>query len=137
MAGSVMAGSLADMGKNVLSGDGLARGTDPSLASARNDAPIIQGGSGIDVVSFMQNGGKIVDPQAAPAAPAAEAPAPAASAADGAVSCSNCGAPIAPGKKFCTKCGTPVGAPKKKFCPKCGTEAEGDDMFCGSCGHRF
>ncbi len=138
MAGSVMAGSLADMGKNVLSGNGLERGSDPNLASARNDAPIIQGGSGIDVVSFMKNGGKIVDTQATPSAPTTEVPvAPTTPISEGTISCSSCGAPIVPGKKFCTKCGTPVVVPKKRFCTKCGTEAAADDMFCGSCGHRF
>ena len=138
MAGSVMAGSLADMGKNVISGNGLERGSDPNLASVRNDAPIIQGGSGIDVVSFMQNGGKIVEPQTTPSDSATETPvAPIAPIPEGTISCTNCGATIAPGKKFCTKCGTPIDTPKKRFCTKCGTEAAADDMFCGSCGHRF
>lgn len=143
MAGGMMAGSLTDMGRSVLSGNGLNPGSEPQLENnGNNNAPIINGGSGLDVVSFMNNGGKSFhQPSTQPAAqPQQPVPGMAPISAGPAVGvdiCSVCGAQLAPGKKFCTKCGTPVGAPKKKFCPKCGTEAEADDMFCGSCGHKF
>jgi class 3 adenylate cyclase len=44
--------------------------------------------------------------------------------------CSKCGSDNREGRKFCTKCGTPLLA----ACPKCGAAVEPDESFCGECG---
>jgi class 3 adenylate cyclase/tetratricopeptide (TPR) repeat protein len=44
--------------------------------------------------------------------------------------CSKCGSENREGRKFCTKCGTPLLA----ACPKCGAAVEPDESFCGECG---
>lgn len=57
-------------------------------------------------------------------------------------SCSKCGSPLAPGKKFCGNCGTPSGShvteekvsPGLATCPKCGSPLTPGKKFCGSCG---
>ncbi len=59
--------------------------------------------------------------------------------------CSQCGAKLAEGAKFCTKCGTPVqpaasvevkppAEVRINRCPKCGAEAKGGGKFCTKCG---
>jgi serine/threonine-protein kinase len=45
-------------------------------------------------------------------------------------SCSNCGADIIGGDKFCATCGTPVG----RLCTECGTPLQSGDRFCAACG---
>jgi class 3 adenylate cyclase/tetratricopeptide (TPR) repeat protein len=44
--------------------------------------------------------------------------------------CPNCGASNAPGKKFCSQCGTKLAM----ACPNCGAAVEGSERFCGECG---
>jgi class 3 adenylate cyclase/tetratricopeptide (TPR) repeat protein len=44
--------------------------------------------------------------------------------------CPNCGADNAPGRKFCTECGTGLAL----ACPSCGAPIAGDEKFCGECG---
>jgi class 3 adenylate cyclase/tetratricopeptide (TPR) repeat protein len=44
--------------------------------------------------------------------------------------CGNCGAENRDGQRFCTSCGTEMGAK----CPGCGSLLIAGDVFCGSCG---
>jgi len=44
--------------------------------------------------------------------------------------CARCGAENAPGRKFCTECGTSLVA----ACPSCGASIDGTEKFCGECG---
>ncbi|HEX3325945.1 MAG TPA: zinc ribbon domain-containing protein, partial [Actinomycetota bacterium] len=44
--------------------------------------------------------------------------------------CGHCGAENLEGRKFCTRCGTPLDS----RCPTCGAPVEADALFCGSCG---
>jgi len=37
------------------------------------------------------------------------------------------------GRKFCSKCGTPL----ENVCPKCGCKNDPDDEFCGECGTKL
>jgi class 3 adenylate cyclase/tetratricopeptide (TPR) repeat protein len=46
------------------------------------------------------------------------------------VNCSECGAPAAPGKRFCADCGAPLGG----SCRQCGAGAEPGQRFCADCG---
>ena len=56
-----------------------------------------------------------------------------------------CGKPVAPGKKFCSNCGTPVSAPApatpltaapppSSVCTACGNPIKPGAKFCGKCG---
>lgn len=49
--------------------------------------------------------------------------------------CSNCGADLADGAKFCGECGTKV-APAAVFCPECGAKLVSGAKFCGECGAK-
>jgi hypothetical protein len=51
-----------------------------------------------------------------------------------AVTCGNCGTPVASGKKFCSKCGTPVGTPAAAVCANCKSPLKPGIKFCGKCG---
>ncbi|UCH61804.1 MAG: zinc ribbon domain-containing protein [Fidelibacterota bacterium] len=44
--------------------------------------------------------------------------------------CPSCGAPIVPGTRYCSNCGTAVG----DVCPGCGATVSSGDRFCASCG---
>jgi class 3 adenylate cyclase/tetratricopeptide (TPR) repeat protein len=44
--------------------------------------------------------------------------------------CSNCGAEIEPGQKFCAECGTPLAA----VCPSCAQPIQPGQKFCAECG---
>jgi class 3 adenylate cyclase/tetratricopeptide (TPR) repeat protein len=46
------------------------------------------------------------------------------------VTCTNCGAPNRPGRKFCSSCGTALAL----GCPSCGAAYEPGERFCGECG---
>lgn len=53
--------------------------------------------------------------------------------------CTNCGADLPDGAKFCGGCGTATpapapAAPAKLFCGNCGTELTPGTKFCGNCG---
>ncbi|HJK53672.1 MAG TPA: zinc ribbon domain-containing protein, partial [Methanocorpusculum sp.] len=48
--------------------------------------------------------------------------------------CTNCGAVLQPGAKFCPECGTKVGSPK---CPACGSEVAAGAKFCPECGQKL
>ena len=53
--------------------------------------------------------------------------------------CTNCGADLPDGAKFCGGCGTATpapapAAPAKLFCSNCGTELAPGTKFCGNCG---
>jgi membrane protease subunit (stomatin/prohibitin family) len=73
-----------------------------------------------------------------PGAPGGPGP----SGAAGAVACPSCHAPNPPGAKFCSSCGTvigapmaqPISAPKAQHCTQCGTLAAPGAKFCGNCG---
>lgn len=47
--------------------------------------------------------------------------------------CSNCGAELVPGAKFCFECGTPV----VRRCPSCGEEVPPKWKFCPYCGDKL
>ena len=66
------------------------------------------------------------------AAPTPPPPVPAASAAAG-ITCPSCHAAAAPGARFCSSCGQPLGPPK---CAKCHTELAPGAHFCSSCGEK-
>lgn len=51
------------------------------------------------------------------------------------VTCSGCGATLAPGAKFCPECGQP--RPQKKFCSECGAQVAPGAKFCPECGNRL
>jgi len=61
-----------------------------------------------------------------------------------ALSCLQCGYAIKPGRKFCSQCGSPVGATsdgrhthsvrRLRVCPGCGFENHRSDRFCKACG---
>jgi class 3 adenylate cyclase/tetratricopeptide (TPR) repeat protein len=46
------------------------------------------------------------------------------------MTCPSCGADNAPGKRFCTECGTAL----RLACPSCGAALAGGEKFCGECG---
>ena len=50
------------------------------------------------------------------------------------MTCSNCGAEVADGMKFCFDCGTPV--PQVKKCVSCGAELSLKMKFCPECGAK-
>lgn len=50
------------------------------------------------------------------------------------MTCSNCGAEVADGMKFCFDCGTPV--PQVKKCVSCGAELSLKMKFCPECGTK-
>lgn len=83
-------------------------------------------------------------PQPAPTAPQPAASQPFASPTAGSI-CPNCGKPVAPGSKFCMRCGTPMQAaapapaqtaPQGAFCLSCGAPLKPGDKFCMSCGTK-
>ena len=49
--------------------------------------------------------------------------------------CTECGAPVDVGDKFCTSCGTKLGVELK--CPKCGSSIGSNDAFCMNCGYKL
>ena len=53
--------------------------------------------------------------------------------------CSNCGAQIQDGVKFCGKCGqkVPVETSEPKVCPNCGAPIQDGVKFCGKCGQKI
>lgn len=58
------------------------------------------------------------------------------------LTCSKCGSPLPPGKKFCGNCGTPAGSlvtikppsTSRMMCPKCEILVAPGKKFCGRCG---
>jgi class 3 adenylate cyclase/tetratricopeptide (TPR) repeat protein len=46
------------------------------------------------------------------------------------MTCPNCGTDNRAGRKFCSRCGSPLA----RSCPSCGAANEPDDRFCGECG---
>lgn len=52
------------------------------------------------------------------------------------VKCTKCGAELAPGQDFCSKCGTHRNANLKRKCASCGTELEVGQEFCPRCGQK-
>lgn len=51
------------------------------------------------------------------------------------IKCSNCGAEIEDGSKFCGECGTAI--PQSKECPQCHTKLAFGAKFCMECGYSF
>ena len=86
---------------------------------------------------------------AAEAKAAAEAASaiPVAEAADnqqtGGLTCTECGAGISEGRKFCSECGAkvvipePEAAPADNVCPTCGAVIAEGKKFCGECGTKI
>jgi uncharacterized OB-fold protein len=56
----------------------------------------------------------------------------------GIIKCSQCGAQMGSGKKFCEECGTPnpIGAAAQKHCAECGTKLAPGAKFCPDCGTK-
>ncbi len=53
------------------------------------------------------------------------------------MNCTNCGAAMPDGAKFCPMCGTRAPEPaKKKFCTTCGSPIESGALFCEVCGTK-
>ncbi len=67
-------------------------------------------------------------------APAPGGAAGAAAASGAAAFCTECGAQVPPGAKFCPGCGTKLGAPG---CPKCGQPVPPGAKFCPNCGEKL
>ena len=53
--------------------------------------------------------------------------------ADGMTLCPSCKAQLAPGSKFCNRCG----AKRGQKCPNCGAEITADSAFCSECGVKL
>ena len=53
--------------------------------------------------------------------------------ADGMTLCPSCKAQLAPGSKFCNRCGAKLG----QKCPNCGAEITADSAFCFECGVKL
>lgn len=53
--------------------------------------------------------------------------------ADGMTLCPSCKAQLAPGLKFCNRCGAKLG----QKCPNCGAEITADSAFCSECGVKL
>lgn len=51
------------------------------------------------------------------------------------IKCPSCGADLPPGSKFCTNCGSKIGA--GNTCPKCKADVPAGSKFCPSCGNKF
>lgn len=47
--------------------------------------------------------------------------------------CPSCKAQLAPGSKFCNRCGAKLG----QKCPNCGAEITADSVFCSECGVKL
>ena len=52
------------------------------------------------------------------------------------IQCSNCGADVKIGVKFCPECGQKIEQANKRFCIECGAELKNGASFCGECGAR-
>jgi predicted nucleic acid-binding Zn ribbon protein len=48
--------------------------------------------------------------------------------------CEHCGTAITEGQKFCSRCGSSIGA---QPCPSCGKKLQKGDVFCSSCGTKI
>lgn len=53
----------------------------------------------------------------------------------GGLTCTNCGAALAPGAKFCPECGTKVETVRR--CPKCNAVVPAGTKFCPECGQKL
>lgn len=53
--------------------------------------------------------------------------------ADGMTLCPSCKAQLAPGSKFCNRCGAKLG----QKCPNCSAEITADSAFCSECGVKL
>ena len=53
--------------------------------------------------------------------------------ADGMTLCPSCKVQLAPGSKFCNRCGAKLG----QKCPNCGAEITADSAFCSECGVKL
>ena len=73
-------------------------------------------------------------PEQQPPVAAAAPPESAAASQSEPLPCINCGMPIASGKKFCAKCGTPVSTGHAAGCPNCKSPVKPGVKFCGKCG---
>ena len=62
-------------------------------------------------------------------------PAATPSASSSSAVCSDCGATIPNGAKFCPNCGK--ARPVNRFCPECGTKATEGSKFCAECGTKL
>jgi hypothetical protein len=51
--------------------------------------------------------------------------------------CWNCGSSLAPGRRFCGKCGVSRERPDIVACPNCGRQNPTGKTFCGKCGTRL
>lgn len=50
------------------------------------------------------------------------------------IKCTECGAVIDDGERFCSECGAPVKMDSKRICPSCGAEVPDGEKFCSECG---
>lgn len=129
------AGGRAMMG----AGEGMAKGGDTGVAAMGAQMAAGIGMAGMMAGQMHQpQGPQFPQPNMAPpmgqyGQPPVQPQAAAPSAAGGTVTCPKCNAAVAPGR-FCAECGAVLSAPAKKFCTGCGSELGASAKFCANCG---
>ncbi len=132
MMGGAFGGSIADMARNALNGNGTDSNTN------RTQPEKIGGNSGpFDVAGFMGNYTKKESD-----APTSDQATPLQMEGDnvqpkmttGGKFCNNCGHALAPGAKFCDECGEKVQS--GNTCSNCGYVFPTDMKFCPECGTK-
>lgn len=63
-------------------------------------------------------------------------PPPVIAASEATIACSECGASLSPGEKFCDNCGAPAEKPAPGVCEQCGATLKPGAKFCNGCGTK-